>query len=80
MASDEFDARVRDSFQCSPGQNADGAGWLPIDDPELLASLIRQQALEQFWFGVQRNHQGQMLGMDICLLAYRSISSALTQP
>jgi hypothetical protein len=40
---------------------------LPIEDPALLASLIRQRALEQLWFGVQRNQQGQMLGMDVCL-------------
>lgn len=62
-----LDARVRNCFQCSPGQRADEGKWVPITDPDLLASLERQRALEQLWFGVQRNAQRQMLGMDICL-------------
>jgi hypothetical protein len=67
MDTDELDAWVRDSLQRSPGPSADEGVWLPIEDPALLASLIRQRALEQLWFGVQRNQQGQMLGMDVCL-------------
>ncbi|MDP9524532.1 hypothetical protein [Pseudomonas putida] len=32
-----------------------------------MASLARLQALEQFWFGVLRNAQGQIMSMDVCL-------------
>ncbi|MNG15046.1 hypothetical protein D3C84_988460 [compost metagenome] len=67
MNTDELDAWVRDSFQCSPGPSADKGRWLPIEDPTLLASLTRQRALEQLWFGVLRNQRGQVLGMDVCL-------------
>lgn len=67
MDTDELDAWVRDSLQRSPGPSADEGVWLAIEDPALLASLIRQRALEQLWFGVRRNQQGQMLGMDVCL-------------
>lgn len=67
---EEFDVRVRDSFERNPGPAADDAKWLVIEEPALLASLSRQQALEHFWFGVQRSKSGQLLGMDVCLQRY----------
>ncbi|HDS1780304.1 TPA: hypothetical protein QEM49_004885 [Pseudomonas putida] len=81
MTDLEFDTWVRNSLQRSPGQSADAGVWLPIRDPAVLASLARQQALEQLWFGVLRNAQGQILGMDVCLkqLQMRRGESALYQ-
>ena len=67
MTDIELDTLVRNSLQRSPGQAADTGVWLPIGDPVVLASLARQQALEQFWFGVLRNAHGQIMGMDVCL-------------
>lgn len=63
----ELDTLVRHSFQLSPGRVADAGVWLLIEDPAVLSSLARQQALEQLWFGVLRNANGQILGMDVCL-------------
>ncbi|MDH0574224.1 hypothetical protein N7668_23620 [Pseudomonas fulva] len=67
MTDLELDTLVRNSLQRSPGRAADAGVWLPIEDPAVLASLARQQALVQLWFGVLRNAQGQILGMDVCL-------------
>lgn len=65
--TDALDVRVRDSFECSPGPDADEGVWLPIEEPALLASLERQQALQQLWFGVVRTAHGKILGLDACL-------------
>lgn len=59
-------------FEISPVPSADGASWLPVNDPIVLASFEQQMAIEHFGFGVQRSpSSGQLLVMAVCFERYR---------
>lgn len=72
MDTVQFDHLVRQCFEISPGPSADGAGWLVVDYPRLLASFEQQRAIEHLWFGVQRSPSSQILVLDVCFERYRN--------